>query len=129
MPQDFWDWLGRIATTIVNGLLTAGQLIYGGLIAIGNFFVALGEAIGAWGMALVGTYQAALTAVQEAVQKAADVLMDLVNFFVALVSAAIETRLQPIAQWSSSVNFPRESQGSHVAREYLDGWTGSATSS
>ncbi len=60
MPQDFWDWLGNSANTIVNGLLTAGQLLYGGLIAIGAFFVALGEAIGAWGMGLIGAYQGAL---------------------------------------------------------------------
>ena len=43
MPQDFWDWLGSLGNTIVNGLLTVGQLIYGGLIAIGTFFVALGR--------------------------------------------------------------------------------------
>ncbi len=43
MPQNSWDWLGSLANTIVNGLLTASQLIYGGLIAIGAFFVALGR--------------------------------------------------------------------------------------
>lgn len=43
MPQDFWEWLRSIANTIVNGLITAGQLLYGGLVAIGNFFVAAGE--------------------------------------------------------------------------------------
>ncbi len=59
MPQDVWDWFGNIAHTIVNSLIMAGQVIYGGLIAIGNFFVALGEAIVAWGMALIGTYQTA----------------------------------------------------------------------
>ncbi len=53
----------------MNILLTAGQLIYGGLVAIGDFFVALGEAIVDWGMALVGTYQAALaTLVARALQ-------------------------------------------------------------
>ncbi|MEE9592590.1 MAG: hypothetical protein V3W28_03300 [Thermoplasmata archaeon] len=31
MPQDFWDWLGSIANTIVNGLITAGQMICGSL--------------------------------------------------------------------------------------------------
>ncbi len=50
VPSDFWGWLGGLFVGVVNGLLTAGQLLYGGLIAIGTFFVALGEAIGAWGM-------------------------------------------------------------------------------
>ncbi len=40
-------------------LVEAGQLLYGRLTAAGNFFVALGEAIVAWGMALIGTYQTA----------------------------------------------------------------------
>ncbi|MEE9237450.1 MAG: hypothetical protein V3U52_06655 [Thermoplasmata archaeon] len=53
MPADFWTKIGATATTIVNALITAGQLIYGGLVAIGEFFVALGEAIVEWGMGLI----------------------------------------------------------------------------
>ncbi len=55
MPQGFWDWIGSIVTAITNALIKAGQLIYGGLIAIGNFFVALGEAIVDWGIWDIGT--------------------------------------------------------------------------
>ena len=90
IPQDFWDWLGSIANTIVNGLLTVGQLLYGGLIAIGTFFAALGEAIVAWGMWLVGTFQAALGQIQGAVQKAGEVL----GSFVAWALEFIRTTLQ-----------------------------------
>ncbi|MFQ5848871.1 MAG: hypothetical protein ACE5IQ_14510, partial [Candidatus Methylomirabilales bacterium] len=103
MPQDFWDWLGSIVNTIVNGLLTAGQLIYGGLIAIANFFVVLGEAIVDWGMALVGTFQAALGAIQQAVEKVMDVLGALVNLFVSAVQAALQAILAPLEAWGSSV--------------------------
>ncbi len=103
MPQDFWDWLGSIATTIVKGLLTAGQLIYGGLIAIGTFFVALGEAIGAWGMALVGTYQQALGQIQQAVERAGAILVELANFVIQQIEAlfaSIHALLQ--ALWDAS---------------------------
>ncbi len=60
MPQGFWDWIGSIVTAITNALILTGQLIYGGLVAIAGFFVALGEAIVDWGIWLVGTYHGAL---------------------------------------------------------------------
>ncbi len=100
MPQDFWDWLGNIAKTIVNDLITAGQLIYGGLVAMGTFLVNLAEAIWEWGMQAAGQVS---QAVVEAVEKVGQVLGELVNLFVSAVSAAIETLLQPIEQWTSSV--------------------------
>ncbi len=31
-PSDFWGWLGGLFVGVVNGLLTAGQLLYGGLV-------------------------------------------------------------------------------------------------
>ncbi|MFQ5838739.1 MAG: hypothetical protein ACE5HJ_08175, partial [Thermoplasmata archaeon] len=39
MPQDFWEKVGAVATTVVNTLLEAGQLIYDGLVALGTFLV------------------------------------------------------------------------------------------
>ncbi|MEE9181714.1 MAG: hypothetical protein V3U33_04015, partial [candidate division NC10 bacterium] len=57
----------------MNILLTAGQLIYGGLVAIGDFFVALGEAIVVWGMGRIDTYVPALVQGWETVPRAAEI--------------------------------------------------------
>ncbi len=107
LPQDFWTKIGAIATAIVNGLIEAGQLIYGGLIAIGNFFVALGEAIVEWGMKVIGTYQEALGEVQAALNKAGEILVNLLawawDFIVSLAQVAIDAAVNAMTDYVHSV--------------------------
>ncbi len=73
MPQDVWDRLGSLANSIVSGLLTVGQLIDGGLIALGTFYVALGEAIVVWGMGRIDTYVPALVQGWETAPRAGEI--------------------------------------------------------
>ncbi len=39
MPQDFWSKIGAGMTTLVNDLVSLGQLVYQGLVALGTFLV------------------------------------------------------------------------------------------
>ncbi len=83
--------------------LTAGQLLYGGLIAIGTCFVALGEAVVDWGMKLVGTYQAALGEIQQAVERAGAILIELANFVIQQIQALFASiHAQLRALWDAS---------------------------
>jgi len=45
MPSDFWQKIGAAASTVVNSLVVAGQMVYKGLVALGTFLVNLAEAI------------------------------------------------------------------------------------
>ncbi len=107
MPQGFWDWIGSIVTAITNALIKAGQLIYGGLIAIGNFFVALGEAIVEWGMKVIGTYQRALAVINEIVQRTLDVLGKMVDWVLtnaaALLTAVWQTILNGLTGYFNGI--------------------------
>ncbi len=57
----------------MNAFVEAGQMLWGGLIAISNFFVALGEAIVAWGTGRIGTYVPAFVQGWEAVPRAGEI--------------------------------------------------------
>ncbi|MFQ5838741.1 MAG: Ig-like domain-containing protein [Thermoplasmata archaeon] len=87
MPQDFWQKIGAVATTLVNVLLEAGQLIYDGLVALGTFLVNLGEAIWEWGMQVAGEVS---QTVVEAVEKVADTLSSLFDWIVEALTTAFQ---------------------------------------
>ena len=67
MPQDFWQKIGAIASTVVNALVYVGQLVYKGLVALGTFLVNLAQAIADWGMKALGTVVSAAVAVAKAI--------------------------------------------------------------
>ncbi len=48
--------------------------MYGGLVAIATFFIALGEAIVEWGMKVIGTCKAVLGQIHQAAHWPADIL-------------------------------------------------------
>ncbi len=121
MPADFWTKMAAAVTTIVNAMLEVGQLVYGGLMALAGFFVALGEAIVDWGMKLVGTFQAALGQIQQAVQRAGEVLSELVDFLKQAILDFISSYSSQLkASWESLVGEFTESVQTAMGLAVLD---------
>ncbi len=87
MPQNFWQKTGAVADGIVNAIVQAGQLAWGGLIAAGNFFAALSQAVVDWGIKLVGTVVADLGQIQKQLQKAGELLSTFASWFQDLAVA------------------------------------------
>lgn len=90
--------VGSILGKIVNALVTVGQLIYGGLVAVANFFVQLGQAIYSWGMVALGAIINALTAVANAVQSAAQVFEKALEWLFTAIANAIHAILDPLVK-------------------------------
>ena len=96
MPKNFWQKIGAVAGGMVNAVVQTGQLAWGGLIAAGNFFVALGQAISDWGQSALGTVLGALGQVQAAMQKIGQVLTTFAGWVVDFAFTLIKAVLSPI---------------------------------
>jgi len=84
-----------LAGAIWEGLtgLVAGvaDVLYQGLVAIGNFFASLGDAVASWGQKLLG----AINAVADAVKGAVQAVLDALNAFVQWLIEMVQLLLQP----------------------------------
>ncbi len=96
MPQNFWQKVGAVATTLLNSLVYVGQLIYGGLIAIGSFLSDLGQAIYNWGMHALGFINSELDKVKQAVDRAVKTLENLLSWALDWVMKLIHSLLDPV---------------------------------
>ena len=89
-----------LAGAIWEGLtgLVAGvsDVLYQGLVAIGNFFASLGDAVASWGQKLVGGLSKAADAVKGAVQAVLDALNALVKWIIAQLRNAMSIIFGPI---------------------------------
>jgi hypothetical protein len=98
-PEGLEDWVVNSLVAIGEAFEKIGQLVYGGLVALGTFLVNLGQAIWNWGMGVAGTVSEAVGAVAQA---AADLLSKLVEAIVyavvTAVRALLDTVIQPIVQ-------------------------------
>ena len=77
--------------------------------------MALGEAIGAWGMWLVGTYQQALVQIQEVVERAADVFLELKLWVYDNVRARYSAILEDTSQYDIGFLFEHPDSRSFAA--------------
>ncbi len=89
MPQDFWQKVGAIASTVVNTLVYIGQLIYKGLVALGTFLVNLAQAIVDWGMKALGAVWNAVVQVVQTVASAAAKLFSWISDLVVKAFVAV----------------------------------------
>ena len=87
MPQDFWAKIGAIASTVVNTLISVGQMIYKGLVALGTFLVNLAQAIADWGMRALGAVWNAAVAVA---QKVGEALQQLGQWIISFIVDGIK---------------------------------------
>jgi hypothetical protein len=87
---------GSFFAKVWNGLVLTGQLIYGGLVAIGEFFVNLGQAIVNWGMRALGVIGNAIAQVQASIDQARQVLQKALDWAVAWVTGYIHSLLDPL---------------------------------
>jgi len=89
-----------LAGAIWEGLtgLVAGvaDVLYQGLVAIGNFFASLGDAVGSWGQKLLGAINAVADAVKEAVQAVLDALNAIVKWVKQMAEMLINNVFMPI---------------------------------
>jgi hypothetical protein len=97
MPADFWQKIGAIPSTVVNSIVYVGQLIHKGLVALGTFLVNLAQAIGDWGLRMLGAVSQAVTGAVNAVAQALNKLLEaIINAVVNGVRALLDTLIKPI---------------------------------
>jgi len=89
-----------LAGAIWEGLtgLVAGvaDVLYQGLVAIGNFFASLGDAVASWGQKLLGAINTATDAVKAAVQAVLDVLMTIVKWIIEKITLILDELFAPL---------------------------------
>ncbi len=104
MPQDFWQKIGAVASTVVNSLVVVGQMIYKGLVALGTFLVNLAEAIVDWGMKALG---AVWETIVDVGNKAAQAMNQLATWIFSILQALIDVAFKPLIdafnRWRSGV--------------------------
>jgi hypothetical protein len=103
-PADFWHKIGAVVSTVVNGLVFVGQLVYKGLVALATFLVNLGEAVVEWGMRVLGEMQsAASTLVQAATRLLQKLVEAIVNAVLSAIHVLLDTIIQPIVNMIEEV--------------------------
>gem|GEM_PF-1370139 len=98
--SDTGDLPKTLAGAIWEGLtgLVAGvaDVLYQGLVAIGNFFASLGDAVANWGQKLLGGLSKATDAVKAAVQAVLDAINAIVQWIITKVGEMLNAAFAPL---------------------------------